>query len=554
MPVGLARTLTAVTAVALTGASSFLGALASPALADSPAAPVPLPVEPGVPAGYRVLSRSAVAPGVERLELVRDSPPLRVHVARIAADAAVSLRAVLSNDQVAGPDPNGERTSSMCQRVHCLLAVNGDFAGGDSQPLGGLLTGGELLRTPSLSDLQLSVGKDGTLSAGDLSWSATLVPTDLEPLTVAGVNVAAAADALTLYTPVFGPRLQSGGPATVLAFRNVEPVGPLRVGQTTMVEITRLTEQGAGDAPGPIPADGGALVGRGAAAAQLQGLWNRAQTGRVSDRALLRVDTAAGVAESLGGSPLLIRDGVRWFADAANDFTRGRQPRTLVGWNPAGERLLVTVDGRQPGTSVGMSLAEAADLLLELGATDGINLDGGGSTTFVAAGTVVNTPSDVAVRRGDLEAIEHLASPGEEVIGHVERPVTSALAVVPKNEVAVPPIPPHSGAAPGLGQALTMAVASSTDPGSVPGGGVPALVVGPEVGFGAALRLAAVLAAVLADGLVASALAVLAVNRRRRGSRPGPQRGRRPPRRAGTPPTRHSPPELNVPWEARDDP
>src|SRR5205807_10553355 len=107
----------------------------------------------------------------------------------------VSLRAVLSNDEVAGPAPNGERTSSMCARVHCLLAVNGDFAGGDDQPLGGLLTGGELLRTPSPSELQLSVGKDGSLSAGELAWSGTLVPTDLDPLTLTGVNVAGAGDA-----------------------------------------------------------------------------------------------------------------------------------------------------------------------------------------------------------------------------------------------------------------------------------------------------------------------------------------------------------------------
>ena len=49
-----------------------------------------------------------------------------------------------------------------------------------------------------------------------------------------------------------------------------------------------------------------------------------------------------------------------------------------MGWNKAGERLLVTVDGRQPDISVGMTLAEAAELLLALGATDGINLDGGG--------------------------------------------------------------------------------------------------------------------------------------------------------------------------------
>lgn len=489
----LALTLTTVMVVALLGAG--------PALAESSA-----------PEGFRVVSRDGVTAGVERLELERDDPPLRVHVARIVADAPVSLRAVLSNDAVAGADPIVERTSSMCRRVHCLLAVNGDFAGADDQPLGGLLTGGELLRSPSSSQLQLSVGKDGRLSAGELGWTGTLVPTDLEPLTLAGVNVAAAADVLTLYTSAYGATLETPGPATVVGFRNVEPAGPLVVGQTTMVEILGSWEQPAGGTPGPIPADGGVLAGRGAAADALRSLWSRVQTGRVSSRALLRLDTQAGVAESIGGSPILIRDGARWFADAANAFTRARQPRTLVGWNPAGEKLLVTVDGRQPERSVGMTLAEAADLLLALGATDGINLDGGGATTFVAGGAVVNTPSDVAVRRGDGEAIQYLAAPGQQVIGHVERPVTSALVLVPRNEVSVPPVPAATGAASGLSQALTLAATSSTDPGSVPIGAVPALVPGPEVGFGPALRIVAV----VADVVVATALAVLAVIRRRR--------------------------------------
>jgi hypothetical protein len=497
--VGLARTLTTVTAVALAGAGSLLGPGARPALAD-------------VPAGFKVVGLTPVTAGVERFELQRERPPLRVHVARIAPDAPVSLRAVLSNDAVAGEDPIVERTSTMCARVHCLLAVNGDFAGADDQPLGGLLTGGELLRTPSPSQLQLSVGKDGRLSAGELSWTGTVVPTDLEPLTLGGVNVAAAPDGLTLYTAAYGPRLETPAAATVVGFRNVEPTGPLAVGQTTMVEITGSWEQPAGAAPSPIPADGGVLAGRGAAADALRSLWNRVQAGEVSSRALLRLDTQAGVVESIGGSPILIRDGARWFADTANDFTRGRQPRTLVGWNPAGETLLVTVDGRQPEESVGMTLAEAADLLLALGATDGINLDGGGSTTFVAGGDVVNTPSDVAVHRGDGEAIQHLASPGQQVIGHVERPVTSALVVVPKNEVSVPPAPAATGSASGMSQALELAARSSTDPGSVPVGTVPPLVPGPEVGFGPALRLTAVVANVI----VGLALAVLAVSRRRR--------------------------------------
>lgn len=492
---GLARVLMAVTVVGLVGAD--------PALADSP-----------IPAGFRVVDRTPAAPGVERLTLERDKPPLVVNVARIAPDAAVSLRAVLSNDAVAGSDPILERTSSMCRRVHCLLAVNGDFAGGDDQPLGGLLTGGELLRTPSSSQLQLSVMEDGSLLAGELSWSGTLVPTDLTPLTLGGVNVTPAADSLTLYTPAYGPALAPPGPATAVGFRNIEPAGRLVAGQTTMVEIIGLWERPAGSAPSPIPADGGLLVGWGSAAEVLRSLWSRVQSAQVSSRALLRLDVQAGVAESLGGSPILIRDGARWFADTTDDFTRGRQPRTLVGWNPAGEKLLVTVDGRQPGTSVGMTLAEAADLLLALGATDGINLDGGGSTTFVAGETVLNTPSDVAVRRGDGEAVQHIASPGQDVIGHVERPVTSALALVPKNEVSVPPVPAQTGAASG-DQALILAAGASTDPGSVPGGGVPALVTVPAGGSGGALRVTAV----LADIAVAAALGLLAFRRRRAAGR-----------------------------------
>ena len=505
---GLARVLWTVVVFTLVEAGSLLSLGARPALAADSAAPA----GPGVPPGFAVVARTAVAPGVERIELLREKPPLRVHVARISPGAAVSLRAVLSNDEVAGQDPIVERTSSMCQRVACLLAVNGDFAGADDQPLGGLLTGGQLLRSPSPTQLQLSVGKDGALSAGKLDWSGTLVPTDLEPLPLTGVNVGASPDGLTLYTPAYGPTLRTAGLTAVLAFRTIEPTGALAVGHTTMVEITGLSQQLAGSAPSPIPADGGLLAGRGAGAETVRALWSRVQTGQVSSRALLRLDTDAGLAESIGGSPILIRDGVRWFADAANDFTRGRQPRTLVGWNAAGEKLLVTVDGRQPGTSVGMSLAEAADLLLALGATDGINLDGGGSTTFVAAGAVVNTPSDVAVRQGDGETVQHLPSPRGDVIGHVERPVTSALAVVPKNEVAAAPGPPPTGAASGLSQALILARAS-TDPGSVPGGGVPALVPAPEVGFGGVLRLTAVVANVT----VAAALAVLTVHRRRRG-------------------------------------
>ena len=65
----------------------------------------------------------------------------------------------------------------------------------------------------------------------------------------------------------------------------------------------------------------------------------------------------------------------------------------------------VVVDGRQPGHSVGMSLPELTALSRRLGLVDALNLDGGGSTTMVVKGAVVNRPSDPLGPRPVSDAI-----------------------------------------------------------------------------------------------------------------------------------------------------
>lgn len=76
-----------------------------------------------------------------------------------------------------------------------------------------------------------------------------------------------------------------------------------------------------------------------------------------------------------------------------------RHPRTAVGADAQGRWLyLVVVDGRQPLVSTGMTVRELAELLVQLGCTQGINLDGGGSSILLAAGPtgaldIVNRPS-----------------------------------------------------------------------------------------------------------------------------------------------------------------
>jgi exopolysaccharide biosynthesis protein len=97
------------------------------------------------------------------------------------------------------------------------------------------------------------------------------------------------------------------------------------------------------------------------------------------------------------GVPQLIKNGkidIAWEQEkASRAFVFNRHPRTAVAKLNNGKFLMVTVDGRQPGVSFGMSLQELAEYLLSLGAVDAMNLDGGGSTTMVLNGKVVNKPS-----------------------------------------------------------------------------------------------------------------------------------------------------------------
>lgn len=108
------------------------------------------------------------------------------------------------------------------------------------------------------------------------------------------------------------------------------------------------------------------------------------------------------ILNAVGGSHILLKSG-KIQSIPTNDFSTIRHPRTAVGYNTDGKVFLVVVDGRQPSTSNGASLADLAEIFFSLGCTDALNLDGGGSTTMIlkdAAGNCItkNSPSDGSLR------------------------------------------------------------------------------------------------------------------------------------------------------------
>jgi exopolysaccharide biosynthesis protein len=74
-----------------------------------------------------------------------------------------------------------------------------------------------------------------------------------------------------------------------------------------------------------------------------------------------------------------------------SDITDGRYPRAALGV-AEGWLVAVACDGRRSNVDGGLTMLELAQVMVELGAESAINLDGGGSTTLVHRGHLLNRP------------------------------------------------------------------------------------------------------------------------------------------------------------------
>ena len=117
--------------------------------------------------------------------------------------------------------------------------------------------------------------------------------------------------------------------------------------------------------------------------------------------------------EVVSGHPTILWDGQQ--RDNNGDpLCSNRHPRTAVGLSADRRKLIVAVvDGRATGR-IGMTCDELSALLREMGADDGMNLDGGGSTTMWLRGPgVVNFPSDGSQRTVGNHLGIHASGSGE---------------------------------------------------------------------------------------------------------------------------------------------
>lgn len=376
-----------------------------------------------------VRTSQRLAPGVRLVTIVRGSKPAtrkqiatttrgpwRVHVLRIDPRRATGQLRTTYGPNLAGT----ETVSAMARRVGAVAAVNGGYfahtAGGayPGDPAGLGVYGGALLsepKTTALAEVDLLVdSRSNTLSIDRLSWSGRItnqltgeflpleflnhppvVPASCSKL--ADPRLCEVSGDLVHLTRTFSRTTPSGKGVEVVLDRDGCVVRRKRVRGTTLLtgqsslqatgvessDLLDISRAGCISRSGPLTRSDGSVVEG--------GRWLHAVNGRFR----LVADGASVVPSGRAG-----------------DHFFDRNPRTIAGRTGTGVVLLATIDGRQT-TSVGTTLAETAAVAQSLGMLDAVNLDGGGSTTMVAKGKVVNSPSD-----GD------------------QRPVGDALVYVPR--------------------------------------------------------------------------------------------------------------------------
>jgi hypothetical protein len=348
------------------------------------------------------IESTPVGPGVVHHHEFREIGPWHLHVLQIDLSGEfIRLETVKANDRLYAY----ERTSSMASRNdfegHRVVgAVNGDFYASGGIPTGTQVLDGVLLKDPYPNRSTFGVDDDKIPFIDMVTFQGQLFSAGDSAASISGVNETRDENELIVYNKYYGSTTGTNFWGTEIKAIYLD--AEVAINDTLRVVASAkdsVHESGHGN--NSIPADGLVISGHGTARDFLN------EHVFIGDTLSLLIElppVIEPIVELVGGGPRLIRDGAASVESISEgfgaSFASDRHPRTAVGFSQDSTKVyFFTVDGRQAGYSTGMSLYELADYMLEWGVHQGINLDGGGSTTMVVRGQLVNSPSDASGER-----------------------------------------------------------------------------------------------------------------------------------------------------------
>ncbi len=320
----------------------------------------------------------AIAPGIQHTQLIERLPngPVRINVLEIdPQNPSVNITPALASNRM-GSKAN---VAAMVTSNQAVAGINGSFFKQDKGiPLGILIINQELISGPLYDRVAMAITPNNEIVMDRVRLGGEVLLPDRRRVAIHTINQPRVQSNQTvLYTTRWGkqaPAVPQNGLQILIRQDRVAAVS-----QTESLAI---------------PQDG--MVLSGPATPEMLALSSMNPYTPVSLNVYTLPDWS-GMKHAVGGGPWLVRNGTPYVDLQAQHFTSkslgSREPRSAVGVTAQGKMLLVTVDGRQKGVSVGMTLYELAHLMKKLGAVNAMNLDGGSSTQMSVYGRTVNRPS-----------------------------------------------------------------------------------------------------------------------------------------------------------------
>lgn len=366
---------------------------------------------------------ATATPGVTVIEIEDPTGPWSIRVVEWDRHSASNLRLVPAKGAIEASERVAalETTSSMANRVTTtkpvVAAINADFFNRRGEPVNRMKVDGEWVLThPDNSRRSvLTIDSDQKFWTGPLTLSTNLCAKSSNtypPCVPLQWNREPAAGSASILNHWFSDTLKSSD-IRMFPIRSISETDLMHATHGTTefeLSVERSEDLRVGSALEGWPTTP-QLSPEARWLAMRSDFWDE-----FTPRDTLSIETIYNGPLTLphhiiGGGPMLVRnsrmvvDSMAVVEGVAESFLTTRHPRSAIGWNADQSIVwLVVVDGRQEH-SAGMSLQELSQFFLRIGATEALNLDGGGSSAIIADGMVLNSPSDPTGERRVTNAL-----------------------------------------------------------------------------------------------------------------------------------------------------
>ncbi|NOX89197.1 MAG: phosphodiester glycosidase family protein, partial [Calditrichaeota bacterium] len=344
---------------------------------------------------YQVKNTLTVGPGMVYKHVTVPEKLWNINILEIdLTNPFIKIETVKAKNSYIGREPTSAMAKRRSYEGHQVVgAINGDFFSSEGVPINVQVVQGQILRNPAnLSTIGFNLLNRPSLGIVSLKG---VVITKNGAKQINGVNSMRDTDQTVLYNSLFGETTNTNQWGIELL---VKPINPWIVNDTVKV-IVEAIEKYAGNMS--IPENYAVISAHGESIPFFE---NNTSTGDTLSLVLQLTPSLPGLTEMMGGFPKIVFNGKNYASQGYNEeggppHAFQVHPRTSVGFSQDSTRLyFFTVDGRKSGVFKGMTLPELADVMIHFGVAQGLNLDGGGSTTFVIRNEIKNHPSDGSER------------------------------------------------------------------------------------------------------------------------------------------------------------